>query len=169
MYHQDALSASGTTDCYVPVPKDRSLLFAEISLDVRSIFPSFVTWKCLKYWNIFMASKSVYVKHVADISENHRWECHCDVKEQHLILSKASVPEVCLPYPFSVFFANFCSFHTENLIWSWAGTKNWKPIGYGNPDAYFVQLGQIENGVNEGAVPCNAKTAFSFTPSSIVT
>ena len=28
---------------------------------------------------------------------------------------------------------------------------------------------QIENGVNEGAVLCNVKTAFSFTPSSIVT
>jgi len=37
------------------------------------------------------------------------------------------------------------------------------------PDANFVQLGQIENGVNEGAVHWNAKTAFSFTPSSIVT
>ena len=47
--------------------------------------------------------------------------------------------------------------------------KELKAIGYGNPDAYFVQLGQIENGVNEGAVPCNVKTAFSFTPSSIVT
>ena len=34
---------------------------------------------------------------------------------------------------------------------------------------YAVQLGQIENGVNEGAVLCNVKTAFSFTPSSIVT
>ena len=42
-------------------------------------------------------------------------------------------------------------------------------IGCGYPDAHFVQLGQIENGVNEGAVLCNVKTAFSFTPSSIVT
>ena len=42
-------------------------------------------------------------------------------------------------------------------------------MGYDNPDAYFVQLGQIANGVNEGAVQCNVKTAFSFTPSAIVT
>ena len=71
-YHQDALSATGTTDCYVPAPKDRRLLFAEISLDVRSIFPSFVTWKCLKYWNIFMVSKYVCVKLAEDILENRR-------------------------------------------------------------------------------------------------
>ena len=42
-------------------------------------------------------------------------------------------------------------------------------IGSGYPDAHFVQLGQIENGVNEGAVHWNAKTAFSFTPSLILT
>lgn len=36
-------------------------------------------------------------------------------------------------------------------------------------DAYFVQLGQIENEINERAVHWNAKTAFSFTPSSILT
>ena len=42
-------------------------------------------------------------------------------------------------------------------------------IGRSYPDAHFVQLGQIENGVNEGAVHWNAKTAFSFTPSSILT
>ena len=47
--------------------------------------------------------------------------------------------------------------------------RDWKSIVTGYPDAYFVQLGQIENGVNEGAVHWNAKTAFSFTPSSIVT
>ena len=48
------------------------LKVAEIYLDVRSIFQSFVTWKCLKYWNIFMALKFVCVKHVVDISESHR-------------------------------------------------------------------------------------------------
>ena len=72
MYHQGVLSASGTTDCYVSVLKNRSSPFAEIYLDVRSIFQSFVTWKCLKYWNIFMASKFVRVKHVVGISESHR-------------------------------------------------------------------------------------------------
>ena len=41
--------------------------------------------------------------------------------------------------------------------------------GCGYPDAHFAQLGQIENGVNEEAVHWNAKTAFSFTPSSILT
>lgn len=71
-YHQGVLSASGTTDCYVPVLKARSSPFAEIYLDVRSIFQSFVTWKCLKYWNIFMASKFVCVRHVVGISESHR-------------------------------------------------------------------------------------------------
>ena len=54
-------------------------------------------------------------------------------------------------------FIKCCSFHTG------------KSIGCDYPDAHFVQLGQIENGVNEGAVLCNVKTAFSFTPSSIVT
>ena len=40
---------------------------------------------------------------------------------------------------------------------------NSKSIRTGYPDAHFVQLGQIENGVNEEAVHWNAKTAFSFT------
>ena len=47
--------------------------------------------------------------------------------------------------------------------------KELKIHRYCYSDAYFVQLGQIENGVNEGAVHWNAKTAFSFTPSSILT
>ena len=37
--------------------KSQSSPFAEIYLDVRSIFQSFVTWKCLKYWNIFYGIK----------------------------------------------------------------------------------------------------------------
>lgn len=36
-------------------------------------------------------------------------------------------------------------------------------------DRVLNSLVQIENGVNEGAVHWNAKTAFSFTPSSILT
>ena len=47
--------------------------------------------------------------------------------------------------------------------------KIWDLVVVGYPDTHFVQLGQIENGVNEGAVYWNAKTAFSFTPSSILT
>ena len=44
-------------------------------------------------------------------------------------------------------------------------------VSYTHLDVYKrqVQLGQIENGVNEEAVHWNAKTAFSFTPSSILT
>ena len=57
----------------------------------------------------------------------------------------------------------------ENPIYLQAGTKDWKSIDNGYPDAYFVQLGQIENGANERAVSRNVKTAFSFTPSSILT
>lgn len=95
--------------------KSQKLTLAEIYLDVRSIFQSFVTWKCLKYWNIFMASKFVCVRHVVGISESHRWECHCAAKEQHLILSKASVSEVLSSCPFACFY-KCCSFHTENHI-----------------------------------------------------
>ena len=73
MYHHGVLSASGTTDCYVPVLKARSSPFAEIYLDVRSIFQSFVTWKCLKYWKHLYGIKVCVCKgHVVGISESHR-------------------------------------------------------------------------------------------------
>ena len=60
-------------------------------------------------------------------------------------------------------------YYTIGMILKTPRTKNWKSIDNDYPDAYFVQLGQIENGANERAVNCNVKTAFSFTPSSILT
>ena len=129
MYHQGVLSVSGTMGCCVPVLRIRSSLFAEISLDARNIFQSFVTWKCRKYWNIFTASKSVCVKHVADILENRRWKYRYAAKEQ---LPYFQMPQFLRFYCHAYFpgLMNYCSFHTENPIYSWIGTKNWKSIVY---------------------------------------
>jgi len=49
MYRQNVLSGFGITDFFVPVANTRSLLYAGISLDAKSISRSFEVRRCRKY------------------------------------------------------------------------------------------------------------------------